>query len=100
MKQVKGMTLNDGMMLRRCVRTVVRWCMSAAHPLVTWICGAVHCAGLDVSELHNDLLLFVYFSEHSRARGCTVSRWKANNVPHSLKQDLTSCRIFAIDVSF
>ncbi|XP_030194773.1 uncharacterized protein LOC115529827 [Gadus morhua] len=31
-----------------------------------------------------------------RARGCTVSRWKANTVPHSLQQDSTSCGIFAI----
>ena len=77
--------------------TVVHECSSSSGDLDLWCCP---CAGLDVSELHNDLLLFVYFSEHSRARGCTVSRGKANNVPHSLKQDLTSCRIFAIDVSF
>ncbi|KAK0134806.1 hypothetical protein N1851_029482 [Merluccius polli] len=31
-----------------------------------------------------------------RARGCTVSRWKANTVPHSLQLDFTSCGIFAI----
>ena len=37
--------------------------------LVLWWLGPVHCAGLDVSELHNNLLLFVYFSEHSWERG-------------------------------
>ena len=62
------------------------------HLLLWWL-GPVHCAGLDVSELHNNLLLFVYFSEHSWERGAvrcpggkpTLCHIAYNRIPHHVE---------------
>ena len=76
-KQVKGMTLSDGMMLCRCVRTVALSMVVGECTLYSGDCDLWCCSlfGLDVSQSHNHWQLFVYFSELSHGTRGSLKSW-------------------------
>lgn len=44
------------------------------------------------------LLLLSFFRAFMEGKGCNVSRWRCDTVPHPRQRDATSCGVFAMKV--